>query len=495
MAALPDHAQLLERALRESAELQLAWLRDPTSVHSRSLDGSVGPRPAPAYARLLSPEGLESLEQALRERRYAESELPLLAQQLATLARSEVLREGRRWLAGWLAKPVQLLSESQPPHELLAWLANPRHVGHSAGGLMHALAAALEPHTGFCLDLHERAEQAYVSELARVPVPANPTESTESDETSLVRAERWLSQTDDAAHELTAWLLKHSETTGEGGLGELSRALRAGQLDGLASPQQRLYRLADGARRLGFERDMGARMRAELGQSLLLPMVQCVALSVPHDVRLVQGSLDYGVLSDLSAAQGIGEALMLALVSPAASLLVRYPLGISVSAVVGGLFMQQRADAEYLRRVVHLERQPAAQLARHSALVLLLRSRLAAALLCARHAPVRSRQERLSQLMAAGERALGRELPAGIAALTALASQSDAHVFETTARACELHAALRERFDSDYYLNPRVSDVLRGAAQRGNLLDAQAFGREVGAKTSAGVARILELLG
>jgi hypothetical protein len=278
----------------------------------------------------------------------------------------------------------------------------------------------------------------------------------------------------------------------------LITALRAKQFDGLARPQRRLQRLAEGARRLGFDRDMGARMRALTADPQLLPLPNCVAVAVPEAVRVVQSSLDYGVLSELAGAQSIGEALALALVSPSVGPVLARPLGHTVSAAFGGMFLQLRAEPDYLRRVDGLDREPSRQMARHVALWIMLRVRLAAAFAYAMEQPARSSEERISQLMAAAERALGRELPAGVVALGLITHERYGQTFEAIARGCELHAALRERYDTDFYLNPRVSEVLRGAAARGNQLDAAGFVRELRPRvdtTAAGIARLIELLG
>jgi hypothetical protein len=148
-----------------------------------------------------------------------------------------------------------------------------------------------------------------------------------------------------------------------------------------------------------------------------------------------------------------------------------------------------------LRRVDGLEREVAEKAARHAALWLLLRARLHAATSVAMHAAVRTNAERISQLVAAGERALGLTLPAGIMALQLLAADGPTESFAGLYWGFALHAALRERFDDDYYLNPRVSEVIRGATARGGGIDAVGITAELGSSGSAGLARVLELLG
>jgi hypothetical protein len=52
---------------------------------------------------------------------------------------------------------------------------------------------------------------------------------------------------------------------------------------------------------------------------------------------------------------------------------------------------------------------------------------------------------------------------------------------------------LRERFDEDWYRNPRVADVLQGAAARGPTLSVVAFTKELGVPEGVSTARALEL--
>jgi len=525
MARIEDHAELLERAQRESAEIRLAWLRGHgLGRENETARASLYRQTETARARLLGQEGQESLEQALREHRYSPAELRWLPRQLAQLAREEVLREGYRRLSQSLATRVPVGSEARTPRELLGLLADPKHSTHGPNALLRALGAAWDPHTAYFAELRDRANHAASLQLAQVPVTpaevsADPATAPQLDAvhdkaktagliepaaatpppSPVEYAEQWLSSTDDAAYELIAWLTKRSSERGETGLGTLFTGLRAMQLDGLATPQRRLFRLAEGARRLGFERDMSARMRAEAGETWLIPAAQCVVLAVPSDVRVVQALPEYGVLSDLADAQSLGEALALCLVSPALSPVLSRPVGTSVSvgACIGGLFLQLRADPGYLHRVEGIDKTHAATLGRHAALWILLRARLAAALYCAERRPARSAAERVASWASAGERALGpgNELPPALATLMLVGAAAPERDFEALARGCELHAALRERYDVDFYLNPRVSEVLRGAAQRGNTLEPAELGAELRTDTGAGIARMFELLG
>jgi hypothetical protein len=320
-------------------------------------------------------------------------------------------------------------------------------------------------------------------------------------------AATFLDETDDAMRELSRWLIKHTELPStESDLARIFVGLRAFPLDGLAPPDRRFYRLAAGARKLGFERDMTARMRGENVSGLLVPQPVALALEPPRDVRVMQPDLEYGIASDVTVAQGIGEGLALALVSPALGSILTRPesireqgaQGATVSTAIGGLFAQLRADAKYLRRVDGFERDHAEKAARHAAIWLFARARLAA--LVSQTANARSNKERAQQLTAAAERLFGFPVVRGakgvegIFALTLMSFDGAGRAFSSLHWGLTLHAALREHYDEDYFLNPRVSEVLRGAAARGAELDAAGLSAELGSRGAAAVPRLFELI-
>jgi hypothetical protein len=487
------HRSLLKATRRAFATTQLAWLRS----------GRQETDFAEQLERLLSDEGVAQFDVARRERSYTSEEEPLVARQLAYLAAQGVLAEGRPLLADWLRAPLPVGSESELPHQLVGLLL--REGGKTRG---YALADGLEPSARRWVEIRMRAAAVQRAKLkafsiARAPAAPPPSAAPASapapelpqPPSPVAQATLWLEATDDAAGEMVRWLTRAAAPSGRASWPVLAAALRATELDGLARPARRFYRLAEGARRLGFERDMGARMRAERAVAQLTPRSVCLALSVPDDVRVAEPCLEYGVLSDLVAAQGIGEALALVLVSPALSEVARWPAGSGVSASLGALFLQLRAEPGYLARVEGHSPDIAERMARHAAIFLLLRTRLSAAQLLVEASAPASEHELLLQLMAATQRALGCELPAGLTSLSFLTSALEGGEFVAADSALRQHAALRERYDEDWFANPRVSEVLRGACARGNLLDGPGFCAELGAEPAAGIARALEILG
>jgi hypothetical protein len=56
------------------------------------------------------------------------------------------------------------------------------------------------------------------------------------------------------------------------------------------------------------------------------------------------------------------------------------------------------------------------------------------------------------------------------------------------------HAALRERFDEDWFDNPRSAEPIRGVCMRGGTLDASRVCAELGGSLDAALPALLELL-
>ena len=493
-----EHPALLRAAQHELAVARLSFLRDPGQPLA----------PLDACARLEGPEGQERLEQAVRDGLYPSAELSQLPSALAELARGVTLQSGRRTLGRWYGETIHAGGGSHAPAQLLAMLALPTTAPLGLTSVVRALGGALDPHVGYWLDLEERARSVEAGQLAaaervlpRAEVPSDlppPVEPAPSEPEPLpsveTLAQSWLAETDDAAHELGGWLVKQSPVTAGDELARLWISLRAVALDGLSRPQRRFHRLAEGARRLGFEREMNARMHGETAAAQLVPLPSCVSTTGPAGVRVLQPGLEYGWLSDLAVAQGMGEGLAQALVSPALGPATGSARASSVARALGALWLQLRAERGYLQRVDGIDARPAGQLARQTGLWLLFRVRLAAAL-CVADEAARSQQERRALRIAASQRALGRELPESVLALLCVQDVTPAQTFEALLRGCELHAALRERYDSDFYSNPRVSEVLRGAAARGSLLSAADWSAELAAEPRAGLRRLLELVG
>ena len=60
--------------------------------------------------------------------------------------------------------------------------------------------------------------------------------------------------------------------------------------------------------------------------------------------------------------------------------------------------------------------------------------------------------------------------------------------------ALAMHRALRERFDTDWFRNPRVGELLRAGCERGNGLGPEAWCAELGTSLADAGVRAIELV-
>lgn len=501
-------SEALERVQQRRTEAELLWLRR-AQLDSDWVDSA---------RALLSEESAEQFSEALHERVWTLPEQRAFVEQRAQLAFEIELAGGMSHVSKLALAPYALPFGREAPIALVAGLTSD---GDQEGRehRARALEAATGALTSRLLELRMRALSVYEEQLALRPeapavvdprggLPVGPSlaqlraapdgplgvgRAEPPPPTASEQAAQFLTATDDAARELTRWLVRPAAISGTIPWHVLLRGLRAPELDGLAKPARRLARVANGLRGLGFERDLSARVRAEAADGVLDPRPRVLALAVPADIRVALSKLSFGVMSDVYAAQGVGHALALALVSPAIPALVRRPTLPGVADALGLTFMQLRADPEYLRRIEELEPLWVEKLGRHAGILVLLESRMQAALSLVANQP-RSQREWSQQLTAALERALGVQVPPGLATLAAWSVPPGSSAFEACAAGLAAHVALRERLDADWYRNPRASEVLRGAATRGNTLPLTSLLEELGVSATAASARAIELL-
>jgi hypothetical protein len=509
----------LERVQQRRIEAELLWLRR-AQLDQDWLDSA---------RAVLTEESAAAFSDAQREHVWTLPEQRAFVEQRAELAFRLELAEGTRQLSKLVLEPYALPFGREAPVALIAGLSSDgdqegrehraRALANATGALtsrllelrMHALRAydeqlALRPEAvpaielpgglvvpGGLLGPRPNAPQPRVdarpnTTAAGIALAAGPPPPTASE-----LAAKFLASTDDATREMTRWLVRPAAVGGTIPWHVLFRALRAPELDGLAKPARRLARIANGLRGLGFERDLNARVRAEAADGLLDPRARVLAVSVPSDIRVAQSKLTFGIMSDLYAAHGIGHGLALSLVSQALPDLLRRPVVPGVPEAFGMTSMQLRADPGYLRRIEGLEPLWVEKLGRHAGVIVLLEARIQATLSLVA-SQVRNESEWSQQLTAALERALGAQVPAGLAALVAWSAPPGTSGFEACAAGLAAHVGLRERLDADWYRNPRASEVLRGAATRGTTLPLAELLEELGVSATTASARAIELL-
>ncbi len=155
----------------------------------------------------------------------------------------------------------------------------------------------------------------------------------------------------------------------------------------------------------------------------------------------------------------------------------------TVGRALGMLLAQVSADPIALSRR-GLTRAEARAAGAAGAALTLLRARLDAAAVLAEGRPLEGR----AALVA---RATGTDTEPGAAFLLSTSAASPR--FRGTLAGLALFPALRERFDEDFFRNPRAAEPIRGAAARGGACSAEAFLEELGGAPTAAVERLDEL--
>ncbi|MBX3247068.1 MAG: hypothetical protein KF901_07800, partial [Myxococcales bacterium] len=91
-------------------------------------------------------------------------------------------------------------------------------------------------------------------------------------------------------------------------------------------------------------------------------------------------------------------------------------------------------------------------------------------------------------------RAFGVPVPRRLARLWLWAPSSSGARFRAHLGALRVWVGLRERFDADWYRNPRAAEALRAAAEPGGRASVEGWADELGAGTDEALARAAELL-
>jgi hypothetical protein len=301
-------------------------------------------------------------------------------------------------------------------------------------------------------------------------------------------AEGALAASDGAADEAVAWL-------GAKDLAGLVHALRAADLDGLFSPRERWRRVAADVAGLGFERDLGARVRVEPAHRGITPRVRVAAPDPPRDVRLGPCDAEHGLVSELAAAEGLGRALALALTSPGLPVELRWPLDGTVPRALGTAFAQILTHRAGVRRMRDLAARECERVARLVASTILLETRACAAsvvLLASVGVSERGRREGAPEVM---RRALRVEVPPPLAVLVAGTPWGAPARLRGRLGGLAAWHALRERYDEDWYRNPRAEEVIRAGAQRGGGVSVEVWlGEDLGGRPGTDRMRLQELV-
>lgn len=317
---------------------------------------------------------------------------------------------------------------------------------------------------------------------ARQFTEAVPSHSDAGDRSAwLEAAADLLGRTDDIAYEASEHLARGPA------LADLLGGLRAPELDDAVPRRERFRRIAARLGGLGFERELGARVRVETPHRAPDPGVRLALIDGPIDVRLSPSRGELGVVSEVLGSEGLGRALTHALGAPALPIALRHPVDGTVARAIGGLFGQTVREQGAVEGVPQRIKGRLRMVA--GAFVLLETRALAALAMLPTELEGEARAEAARELLV---RALGVDVPRPLAALWSTSPSLPARL-RGRLGALSGWVALRERFDEDWFRNPRAAESLRAAAARGGGLSVEAWSDELGAEAGASGSRLLEL--
>ncbi|MEM9188631.1 MAG: hypothetical protein AAGF12_05620 [Myxococcota bacterium] len=438
-------------------------------------------QPAPrlgAIASEFTPKVASVLE-AIDPQGLEEGEAAATRGQLARLILDEELAPLRASLRG--LQSVEVRPSDGVALELGAFLPTFLE-GHSAGrrALVSALSRALAPSPDIAdakFAAYEKAAKVYGSE----PHPdAGPRDLLEA-------ARSVLDETSELSSEARAIVSNVAEAQPPRAASDLFAALAtAGQR--FRKPREgRFRRIAEALDGLGVARDLRDRVRVERAHREWHPRNRVVPRAVPTKIHIRPSSLELGFLSELAAAEGLGQALGYALTHPGIPSPFRFSLSASVPRTIGALLALLFSDREFLRASQGMDRASSEVGARLAAATAVLELRWSAAAFLGLSGDDGSAEARLSE-------ALGFAVPASFVPYLVRAPAALGPRFRGRLVALRLAHGLRERFDADWYRNPRSEQELRAASARGGAHPAEAWAGDLAASQAEGIRRLSELV-
>lgn len=471
----------LRRWLVDDARERLARARGAADADPRA-------RVLERHAGLRSARARESFEEALERGLLHGHELAAAAGWLRDAHASVGRARAEARLAEVLGRRVPHDSDHHDVITLFARLCRERHAGRRRAlgrSIEEASPALLTALREGLADVEEAREGArWLDDAPSLPDRAAPEDVRE-------RAAATLGATNDVWAELCD-RLAHATRTPLEAWPDLLFVLRADRFDDLVAPRRRFRRLAAPLAALGVVDALSRRARVE-GEARGLYRPVLIPLTIPHDIRIVPSGLELGLHSELEAARALGRAVALAWTHPALPPLVSWPEAGTVGWALGGLFAHLGSDPVFVPRGELGASE--ARLARETRLALelwALRTQAAAVLAHEQLASAHFADAAREHLRGAWR----LDVHPFIAALRCMprGQHSDAEL-RANMWVAPLHVALRERYDEDYWRNPRAAEPLRAAAERGPALSVEAWAEELGAAPSSLGERYAELAG
>ncbi len=284
------------------------------------------------------------------------------------------------------------------------------------------------------------------------------------------------------------------------------RAREPGRLAFLVSTPPDFFASEGRGRRVGEALQMWRagleRVRIEQTRAPDLDFRSHVFVAAPRSARIRQ-SRGGGFLGELSLAQAAGHASAIASAHPALDPALQLPVVGSVARVSGLLALARFTDAKWLKPFSDAQRNTRLLAGGAEAFALIQGRLAAAATLAWARAPKENAYGELGELpLPASDvsatlylRATGSELPPATAHGALLLGTRFPHILRASIASLRLRAGLRERFDEDWYRNPRVEPILQTAFQQGGRETAEELADRFGAEFEPFVEDRLDAVG
>lgn len=351
-----------------------------------------------------------------------------------------------------------------------------------------AMLRALDEHFGRDREARRDALAEARERGARI-LARGPRGPDEAQDETRERCARFLADTSDAAAELSL-RVRHAIGAADRGLLDLLRALSPEPLEPLVAPRTRARRLGSVFEALGLGRELGRCVSVERSRRLALaPRV----VSGRGRSTLFVGAIEVGLASERAFMGGLGQALALALVSPMTAIEHRHPALGTASAALGALFADTLGERALIATLfaAGAREERTLRTASHG------QSLLGARLACARVLITDPGLEGDAEARERAAEALAEdpgEIPIELALPCRQSHRRDLAEARARLAALALVPALRERYDADFYRNPRFADFVRGAAARGGALSAEGLVADAGGRLHDASQRATEIV-
>jgi hypothetical protein len=461
-----------------------AFRRELALDYQRALLGEPDERPR-ALTFLVSDQALELLIEAEQGGELSPSEYAGMCAHFARARLEQGYAPARKAHAHFGSRVVSVGSDKLSAEAALSeWSRSPLAARRDA--LVRGLDGELFALAEQSFTARQRADARVHALTSTLTLPRHPDAGPEGGSAAL--ATSFLAQSADLMREALDVAARQEALESDAGAHALWAVL-AHRFTGMFGAEGRARRCALDWEPLGLRELLSSYARASYTHAGPGVMPHVLARALPRDVRLCPSGVDGGLGGELAFADGVGRAVGYTHASPALPFALRHPSVATLPRALGTIGLLRFVEPLFLRRVRNLSRRESEQVARAAAAFALLDARFAAAAVLARGL---KGPEALSQAADLADKALTRPLPRGLGAWLAL-RLSPGGPFRAKAHALGIAATLRERFDEDWFLNPRTAEPLRGALSRAGDFSVEGFAAELSATPEGGLQKLAEL--